>query len=93
MYIVRVYYGHDIDEPEMATVEDTLGPYKTRYAANRAAQSKFDAIKERLDDPETRYLEIVASYCDYYVIYGFIDLETGYVDSAHYYRVSVVELA
>ena len=91
MYKVKVYYGYDIDEPDEVEVE-IIGTYKTRYAADWAARDKFDSIMELLYDPETRYREIKASYCDYYVIYGFIELELGYVDNQHYYRVSVVEI-
>ena len=91
MYMLKVSYGDDIDEPEEATVE-ILGTYKTRYAADWAARDKFDAIMERLGDaPDIRFRDIVASYCDYYVVYGYIELELGYVDNEHYYRVSVVE--
>ena len=90
MYTIKLSYGDDIDEPEEATVE-ILGTYKTRYAADWAARDKFDAIMECLADPETRFRDIVASYCDYYVVYGYIELELGYVDNEHYYRVSVVE--
>ena len=90
MYMVKVSYGDDIDEPEEATTE-ILGTYKTRYAADWAAQDKFDAIMERLADPETRFRDIKWHYCDYYVVYGYIELELGYVDNEHYYRVSVVE--
>ena len=94
MYMVKVSYGYDIyepDEPE-AGVEDILGPYDTRYAADWAAQDKFDAILERLYDPETSFREFGRDYCDYYVIYGYIELELGYVDNEQYYRVSVVEI-
>ena len=90
MYMVRVSYGDDIDEPEMATTE-ILGTYKTRYAADWAARDEFDAIMERLADPEVRCRDIQWRYCDYYVVYGYIELELGYVDNEHYYRVSVVE--
>ena len=93
MYKVKVYYGDDIDEPDEAGagIEDILGPYETRYAADWAAQDKFDAILERLADPETSFYEFGRDYCDYYVIYGYINLELGYVDNQHYYRVRVVE--
>ena len=91
MYKVKVSYGYDIDEPDEAGTEEILGPYKTRYAANWAAQDKFDAILERLYDPETSFREFGRGYCDYYVIYGYIELELGYVDNEQYYRVSVVE--
>ena len=90
MYMVMVSYGDDMDEPEEATTE-ILGTYKTRYAADWAARDEFDAIMERLDDPETRCRDIEWRYCDYYVVYGYIELELGYVDNEHYYRVSVVE--
>ena len=90
MYVVNVSYGDDIDEPEEATTE-ILGTYKTRYAADWAAAAEFDAIMERLADPETSFRDVGWSYCDYYVVYGYINLELGYVDNEQYYRVSVVE--
>lgn len=92
MYKVIVSYGDDIDEPDEARTSDILGPYKTRYAADWAARDKFDAIMERLADAiDTSFFEFRRSYCDYYVIYGYIELELGYVDNEQYYRVSVVE--
>ena len=90
MYTLKVSYGDDIDEPEEATVE-ILGTYKTRYAADWAARDKFDVIMDNLDDIETRFRDIKWHYCDYYVVYGYIELELGYVDNEHYYKVSVVE--
>ena len=93
MYMVKVSYGYDIDEPDEAGagIEDILGPYDTRYAADWAARHEFDAIMERLTDIETRFREVEWRYCDYYVVYGYINLELGYVDNEQYYRVSVVE--
>ena len=94
MYKVKVSYGYDIYEPDEAGAgtEDILGPYETRYAADWAARDKFDAIMERLgDDIEACFRDIQRHYCDYYVVYGYIELELGYVDNEHYYRVSVIE--
>ena len=90
MYMVMVSYGDDIDEPEEATTE-ILGTYKTRYAADWAARDEFEAIMERLADIEVRCRDIQWRYCDYYVVYGYIELELGYVDNEQYYMVSVVE--
>ena len=90
MYMVKVSYGDDIDEPEEATTE-ILGTYETMDEAAKAAESEFDAIMERLDDIETRYDDIERSRYRYYVSYGYIELELGYVDNEHYYMVSVVE--
>ena len=90
MYKVKVYYGDVDDELDEAEVE-IIGTYKTRYAADWAARHEFDAIMERLTDIETCFREVEWRYCDYYVVYGYINLELGYVDNEHYYRVSVVE--
>ena len=90
MYTLNVSYG-DYDEPEMATTE-TLGTYKTLDEACEAAESKFDAIMERLgDDPDRHFYDIVGSVDVHYVIYGYINPELGYVDNEQYYMVSVVE--
>ena len=92
MYKLKLSYGDydDVDGPEPDVVE-VLGAYKTRYAADWAARDKFGEIMELLDDIETRVFEVKCGYCDYYVVYGYIELELGYVDNVHYYRVSVVE--
>ena len=91
MYVVNVSYGDVGDEPEMALTE-TLGTYKTLDDACEAAASKFDEIKERLcDDLEVRFHGLEASFDNYYVIYGYLNPELGYVDNEHYYMVSVVE--
>ena len=93
MYMVSVYYGvyGDYDaEPEMATVE-TLGTYESLDEACEAAQSKFDAIKECLADTETCVCDIWACLDTYYVSYGYLDPELGYVCETNYYRLSIVE--
>ena len=90
MYMVRVSYGDVDDEREEATTE-ILGTYKTWDEACAAAQSKFDAIKECLADTETCVCDIWACLDTYYVSYGYIDLELGYVCETNYYMVSVVE--
>ena len=89
MYIPELSYG-DVDEPEMATTE-ILGTYETMDEACEEAQSKFDAIKERLVDLEVCFHGGEACPDNYYVIYGYLDPELGYVDNEHYYMVSVVE--
>ena len=95
MYIVKVSYGDDIDEPELATVE-TLGTYKTLDEACEAAESKFAAIMDRLgddgDDCDKLCLGDVERGCgDYYVTYGYRDCELGCILREYYYRVYVVE--
>ena len=90
MYTLKLAHG-DVDaEPEMATVE-ALGNYESLDEACEAAEREFDAIMERLDDIETRFYDIERGCGDYYVSYGFVELELGYVLDAHYYRVYVVE--
>ena len=90
MYTLKVSYGDVDDEPEMATV-DICGTYESRDEAVKAAESKFDAIMERLDDIETRFDAIETSPYRYYVSYGFIELELGYVLDEHYYEVEVIK--
>ena len=95
MHMVKVYYGvyGDVDEPELATVE-TLGTYETRDEACEVAASKFDAIKERLADPETCYGETEGSQYDYYDAIGDHTVECGRVFSGvdYYCKVSIIEL-
>ena len=90
MYAIKVSCGDYDDEPEEATVE-ILGTYETRDEAAKAAESKFDEIMERLDDIDTCFDDIERSRYRYYVSYGYIELETGYVDNEYYYEVSVIE--
>ena len=90
MYKVKVYYGDVDDKLDEATV-DILGTYKYRDEAYAAAQSKFDAIKERLAGAETCVCDSWACLDTYYVSYGNINLELGYVCETNYYMVSVVE--
>ena len=90
MYTLKMSYGY-VDEPETATVE-ILGTYETRDEACTAAESKFDAIMERLgDDLDTRFRDIERGCGDYYVTYGYCDYELGCVVCDHYYEVSVNE--
>ena len=90
MYAIKVSYGDVGDEPEMATAE-ILGNYETWDEACEAAQSKFDAIKERLVDLEVCVHGGEACRDNYYITYGYLDPELGYVDNEHYYMVSVIE--
>ena len=90
MYTLKLTYGYVDDEPEMATVE-ILGTYETLDEACRAAASKFDAFLERIDDDETRYRDIEESRYRYYVSYGYLELELGYVLEYYYYEVSIIE--
>ena len=91
MYTIKLSYG-DVDEPEMATVE-ILGTYESWDEAEEAAESKFDAIKERLVDLKVYFGALEAGCCDYYVTYGYYDanpdrLLAGY---DHYYYISIIE--
>ena len=89
MYTLKVSYG-DVDEPEMATV-DIHGTYKTWDEACGAASSKFYANLERLrEDPELRFIGPEACSAEYYVVYGYLDPELGYMANQHYYMVSVI---
>ena len=90
MYTLKMSYGDVDDEPEMATVE-ALGNYESLDEACEAAEREFDDIMECLDDDETRFYAIERGCGDYYVSYGFVELELGYVLDAHYYRVYVDE--
>ena len=90
MYTLKMSYGETVDEPASATVE-ILGTYESLDEACEAAKSKFDEIMDFLDDIETRFNEIKESRYEYYVSYGFIELELGYVNNEHYYMVSVIE--
>ena len=92
MYTLKMSYGdgYYYDEPEMAEVE-ILGTDEALDDACKVAKDEFDAIMERLDDIETRFYEVEASRYRYYVIYGFLELELGYVVNVHYYEVSVIE--
>ena len=92
MYTLKMAYG-DVDKPEMATVV-TLGTYESRDEACEAAQSKFDAINERLgDDLEVRFGSIEGGCCDCYVTYGHYDTYRGRLVAGYdcYYYVSVIE--
>ena len=80
--------GHDT---ETETVE-ILGTYESLDDAAKAAEDKFDEVIERLDDIETRYYDIVEGRYRYYILYGYIELELGYVDNEHYYDISVIEI-
>ena len=95
MYTIKVSYGdgYYYDEPEMATTE-ILGTYESRDEAREAAADKFGDIMERLgDDLEVHFhaLEASLDLDNYYVIYGYLNQELGYVDNEHYYMVSVIE--
>ena len=86
--MVKVSYGYN--EPEEATTE-ILGTYESWDEAAAAAEDKFDAIKERLADPETCYGEIEACRDNYYVTYGYYDPNLGRVVADRYYYVSIIE--
>ena len=90
MYTIKVAYGYVDDEPEMAAV-DIMGTYESLDDACEEAQSKFDAIKERLVDLEVCIHALEASFDSYYVIYGYLNPELGYVDNERYYMVSVIK--
>lgn len=90
MYTLKVSYGDVDDEPEMATV-DICGTYESLDEAAKAAASKFNDIMECLDDVETRFDVVETSPYKYYVSYGYIELELGYVLDEQYYRVTVSE--
>ena len=94
MYTLKMSHG-DVDEPETWTVE-VLGTYEGLDEACEAAESKLDAIMERLGDScddcdELRFGNIERSCCDCYVTYGYRDCELGCVLREYYYRVYVVE--
>ena len=92
MYTLKVSYGY-VDEPAMATAE-ILGTYESLDEACEAAKSKFDAIKERLADPETCYGETEGSQYDYYDAIGDHTVEFGRVFSGvdYYCEVRVAEI-
>ena len=95
MYTLKMSYGdgYYYDEPEMATTE-ILGTYESRDEACEAAADKFGDIMERLgDDLEVHFhaLEASLDLDSYYVIYGYLNQELGYVDNEHYYTLSVIE--
>ena len=89
--MVKVSYGYN--EPEEATTE-ILGTYESWDEAAAAAEDKFDAIKERLADPETCYGETEGSQYDYYDAIGDHTVECGRVFSGvdYYCKVSIIEL-
>lgn len=89
MYAIKVSYGY-ADEPETATVE-ILGIYGSLDEACEAAESKFDATMERIDDVDIRFRTIKESRYDYYVTYGYVEPELGSVFDEFYYEVSVIE--
>ena len=93
MYMLKMSFGDVDDEPETATVE-ILGTYESLDEACRAAESKFDAIMDRLRDDDCDELcfgAIERSCCDCYVTYGYRDCELGCILREYYYRVYVIE--
>ena len=92
MYKLRVSYGRDIDDPEddEATVE-ILGPYRTQDEAYKAAETKYDAIKDCIVHSGAHICDTWTCPATYYVSYGYVDIVLGYVDPEHYYHISVIE--
>ena len=93
MYMLKESFG-DVDVDDEPDVVEILGTYESLDEACEAAESEFDAIMERLGDPdcdEVRFGDIVRSCGDCYVTYGYRDCEIGYVLEEHYYRVYVIE--
>ena len=93
MYAIKLSYGDVGDEPEMATAE-IIGTYESLDEACEAAESKFDAILERLTGGEDICFGAVESgCCDHYVTYGDSVYKSGRVSSGYdyYYMVNVVE--
>ena len=91
MYMLKWSFGDVDDEPDAVEI---LGTYANLDEACEAAESKFAAIMERLDDvdcDEVRFDDIERGRGNYYVSYGYRDCELGYVLREYYYRVYVVE--
>ena len=94
MYTLKLSHG-DVDEPE-TWVSETLGTYESLDEVCEAAESKFDAIMERLgddcDDCDELCSGNIERGCgDCYVTYGYRDCELGCVLREYYYRVYVIE--
>ena len=93
MYTLKMSYGDVGDEPEMATTK-ILGTYESLDEVWEAAESKFDAIMERLKNEEgICFGAIEMGCCDYYVTYGCYDGECGRLLAGydHYYMVNATE--
>ena len=94
MYTLKVSYGYlvdeDDDERETETVE-IIGTYEDEEEALKAAEDKFSAIMEYIDDPcEVWFGEVMESPYRYYVNYGAVDEYNNRI-SDNYYEVSVKE--